>query len=230
MAIPIKIEKVNLKSTRNIIEHTKYLITVEDKGTKWLLTYQASKEELIKFKDEIQNIITNTSIAETLSVTEDQERVLEDFYKTDSLCKVCKYKLTYHCKDCVFKMQSPLERKLYIALVDSSIKFSPQYPIDWKGNYSLAFENKLPNSPPNFKYVLTIADFYIQRGNRKLCIYADGHTYHERTEEQATRDKNIDRKLQSFDYTVLRYTGKEINDNIDIVVREIKDWYEKGSI
>ena len=49
---------------------------------------------------------------------------------------------------------------------------------------------------------------------RKLCVYTDGHTYHERTEEQAQRDKRIDRKLQELGFQVLRYTGKEVNDTI----------------
>jgi very-short-patch-repair endonuclease len=75
---------------------------------------------------------------------------------------------------------------------------------------------------------MTIADFYIERGNNKLCVYADGHTYHERTEEQASHDKNIDRKLQEFGYRVMRFTGKEINDNIDSIIKDIKAWFDKS--
>jgi hypothetical protein len=122
-----------------------------------------------------------------------------------------------------------LERKLFVALYKSYVRFTPQFPIDWKGNRSSAFDNKLPNAPINYKNILTIADFFIEKGNRKLCVYADGHTYQERNEDQATRDKNIDRKLQDFGYRVMRFTGKEINDNIDSVVNDIKTWFDKGS-
>ncbi|MDB9755820.1 endonuclease domain-containing protein [Winogradskyella sp.] len=61
----------------------------------------------------------------------------------------------------------------------------------------------------------------------KLCVYTDGHTYHERTEEQAQRDKRIDRKLQELGFQALRYTGKDVNENTDIIVKEIKKWIEK---
>ena len=58
-----------------------------------------------------------------------------------------------------------------------------------------------------FDNILTIPDFYIETEKSKMCIYADGHTYHERTENQALRDRNIDRELQKIGYKVLRYTG-----------------------
>jgi hypothetical protein len=229
MAIPIKIEKISIKSNRQISEQTKYLVTVEEKGTKWSMTYQCSKDELLKFKNDIKELIENTSVGETLNVSSEKEKIIEDFYKSDPLCRDCTLKLTPHCKDCIFVMQSPLERKLFVALSKAYIRFTPQYPIDWKGNRSIAMDNKLPNAPINFKNILTIADFIIERGDRKLCVYADGHTYHERTEEQATRDKNIDRKLQDFGYTVMRFTGKEINDNIAIVISDIQAWHTKNS-
>ncbi len=67
---------------------------------------------------------------------------------------------------------------------------------------------------------------YIDKRGKRLCIYTDGHTYHERTQYQAQRDRNIDRTLQELGYQVLRYTGKEINENIDKVVGDIKKWIE----
>ena len=69
-------------------------------------------------------------------------------------------------------------------------------------------------------------DFYIEKRDVRLCIYTDGHTYHERTEEQAQRDKRINRKLQELGFKVLRYTGKDVNQNTDIIVDEIKKWIE----
>jgi very-short-patch-repair endonuclease len=69
---------------------------------------------------------------------------------------------------------------------------------------------------------MTIPDFYIEIGNKKICIYADGHTYHERTEEQALRDRNIDRELQNLGFIVLRFTGKEIRERMENVIETIK--------
>ena len=69
--------------------------------------------------------------------------------------------------------------------------------------------------------ILTVPDFFISHGDKKVCIYTDGHTYHERTEDQAMRDRNIDRELQNFGYIVLRFTGKEVREKIDNVLADI---------
>ena len=45
---------------------------------------------------------------------------------------------------------------------------------------------------------------------KKLIIECDGHDYHERTKEQARKDKSRDRKLQSLGFPVYRYTGSEL--------------------
>ena len=43
-----------------------------------------------------------------------------------------------------------------------------------------------------------------------LAIECDGHEFHEKTKEQAQRDKRRDRDLQSIGWTVARLTGAEI--------------------
>lgn len=44
----------------------------------------------------------------------------------------------------------------------------------------------------------------------EILVECDGHNFHERTKEQATRDRSKDRNLQALGYRVLRYTGSEI--------------------
>lgn len=44
----------------------------------------------------------------------------------------------------------------------------------------------------------------------KVAIECDGHEFHEKTKEQAARDKARDRELISSGYTVLRFSGSEI--------------------
>jgi very-short-patch-repair endonuclease len=44
----------------------------------------------------------------------------------------------------------------------------------------------------------------------KLAIECDGHDFHERTKEQAARDRARDRELQALGLHVLRFTGSEI--------------------
>lgn len=45
----------------------------------------------------------------------------------------------------------------------------------------------------------------------RIVIECDGHDYHERTKEQAAKDRGTDRALQLLGWTVLRFTGSEIH-------------------
>lgn len=48
-------------------------------------------------------------------------------------------------------------------------------------------------------------------GTRYVVVECDGHDFHERTKEQAARDKARDRYLMARGYKVLRFTGSEIH-------------------
>lgn len=57
----------------------------------------------------------------------------------------------------------------------------------------------------------------------KIVIECDGHDFHEKTKEQAKKDKSRDRVLQSFGYKVYRFTGSEIfQDNMKCAEEVIK--------
>lgn len=73
----------------------------------------------------------------------------------------------------------------------------------------------------NKNNILTIPDFYLDKEDQKLCLYTDGFTYHERTEKQAIRDRNIDRELQKMGFEVMRYTTKEVRNNIEDIISSI---------
>lgn len=55
----------------------------------------------------------------------------------------------------------------------------------------------------------------------KIAVEVDGHDFHERTKEQAARDKARDRALAAGDWTILRFTGSEVFRNADNCVDEI---------
>ena len=231
--IPIEIEKIktthrNYRANNNSEnERTEYLITLAEKGQGWEKTIRCGLNELTKLRDEISDLIETTTTSEKINVSNDKANILDKHYAEDELCQSCNYKLTANCLTCVFDLQSPLERKLFLALNKKYIRFEAQYPLNWKGkNISIAGKT-YDNPKNNFKEVLTVADFYIEKKGVRLCVYTDGHTYHERTEEQAQRDKRIDRKLQELGFQVLRYTGKDVNENTDSIVDEIKKWIEK---
>jgi very-short-patch-repair endonuclease len=53
-------------------------------------------------------------------------------------------------------------------------------------------------------------DFALVTDTQKIAIEVDGHDFHERTKEQAARDKARDRTLVLDGWTVLRFTGSEV--------------------
>ncbi|MCP5810307.1 endonuclease domain-containing protein, partial [Klebsiella pneumoniae] len=54
-----------------------------------------------------------------------------------------------------------------------------------------------------------------------LLVECDGHNFHERTPEQAKRDRSRDRDLAFQGYRLLRFTGREIYHDADGCAREI---------
>jgi len=226
MAIPIQIEKVIVGSSNDEDGYATYQIIVSERGHKWDRMFRCSEKDLIRLKEKITQILNDTTIAEKLGISSKQANELEKHYESDKLCKNCQYKLSNSCLTCIFELQSPLERKLFLALKNNFIKFNTQWPLNWHGEKISIAGKTYDNPDNNFKDVLTVVDFFIEKRNTKLCVYTDGHTYHERTEEQAQRDKKIDRKLQELGFQVLRYTGKDVNENVENIVGEIKKWIE----
>lgn len=61
-------------------------------------------------------------------------------------------------------------------------------------------------------------------GRAFLIVECDGHDFHERTKEQAARDRSRDRKFQAEGYTVFRFTGSEIWRDPCGCANQIIDW------
>ncbi len=231
--IPISIKKIKVEAPQYRLDNTplndkseivEYLFKIEEKGQNWEKTFICDRKTLIDFRNLLTERLESTTTSEVLSISKEDAIIIDEHYNSDDLCKSCNYKLTDYCKTCLLTLQSPLERKLFLELNKAYVKFETQYPINWKGE-RISIEGKSYNNPlNNFKDVLTVSDFYIQRKNVKLCIYTDGHSYHERTEEQAQHDRNIDRKLQELGFKVLRYTGKDVLTKMEDIISEIKNW------
>lgn len=63
---------------------------------------------------------------------------------------------------------------------------------------------------PQYKIDDKRIDFLLVCPPVQIYIECDGHNFHERTKEQAARDRQRDRKLQQTGTPVLRFTGSEI--------------------
>ena len=224
--IPILFQKIKIKEYDNK-ETIKYLVRISEKSMQWDKSIITDRSELIKLRDEIDKILHESTVSEILLIPEDKALKVEEAYKSDIICKNCSLRMTSNCVTCLFELQSPLERKLFLELKKSYINFQPQYGLNWQGQPISVSDRSYHHPANNFKEVLSVVDFNIEKRDIKLCVYTDGHTYHERTEEQAQRDRNIDRKLQELGFKVLRYTGKDVNENMNKIISDIKSWIEK---
>lgn len=173
----------------------------------WELVREINEIQLRKMRDDINEVLGLNDIASSfgISITESEE--ILKFHKNNLRCSTCAFKLK-ECFNCVITCQSPLERDLFLALLSIGLDTKLQQRINKDGQI---YGN---TEPINKAQILTLPDFYIATAEQKYCIYTDGHTYHERTEYQALRDRSIDRELQLLGFVVLRYTGKEIRTEL----------------
>ena len=57
-----------------------------------------------------------------------------------------------------------------------------------------------------------------------LVVECDGHDFHERTKQQAARDRARDRRLQQLGHKVFRFTGSELWRDPGSCVTDVLDW------
>jgi len=60
----------------------------------------------------------------------------------------------------------------------------------------------------------------------RLVVELDGHDFHEKTKEQAKRDKKRDRAMAAKGLTVLRFTGSEVYKDPGAACREVMELLE----
>lgn len=65
-------------------------------------------------------------------------------------------------------------------------------------------------------------------GIRKLIVECDGHDFHERTKEQASRDRSRDRAAVLDGMEVMRFTGSELWRDPWGCAEQITDWAARG--
>ena len=109
--------------------------------------------------------------------------------------------------------ESPIERLLLAALVAEHF---PVFCGDQWRSADLALELK-----PQFGVSRYRMDFAITGKSVLIGIECDGHEYHEKTKQQAQRDKSRDRILTAAGWRLLRFTGSEINKRPDLCADEI---------
>lgn len=207
----IKIEANEDVNTVNKLEYKVILSLSGDIQISQIL----SEYDLNTLLDDISFTLGYKPIMEKFKCSLKDAKDIKNEIEKKSVCKNCDLKMV-ECYRCCKICESPLEQDLFKALVKNGINVELQMRIN-KDNTISHYPEEIDSAK-----ILTIPDFYLESDNKKICIYTDGHTYHERTEYQAVRDRSIDRDLQNLGYIVLRYTTSEIKQKLESVVVEIK--------
>lgn len=136
------------------------------------------------------------------------------------------------CEHLCQKCESPIEELLAVALYSYS-RIMPERML-FLGTSALPKEPEFDETAFVYQQVEIgqyRVDFAIWDASlpfnhtppRLMIVECDGHDFHEKTKEQARRDKRRDRYFQSLGYKVLRFTGSEIWADPDGVADEIFD-------
>jgi len=118
------------------------------------------------------------------------------------------------------RCESPIERILGEALVLMSVMVSPEV---LHGHEKPIFEVEQQVVVRNFRLDFLVS--YSLHGKKwSVAVECDGHDYHERTKEQAKRDKSRDRILAIDGIQTLRFTGSEIVSRPDLCAEQVLDY------
>lgn len=120
------------------------------------------------------------------------------------------------------RFPSPIEALFYSALV-AIARLDAPHP---DAEIIQPFYDKLKWADADLSYLLLSAEMQVRvldwpvdfllgttdySGNKHYAVVeCDGHDFHERTKEQAARDRSRDRRLQEAGIRVFRFTGSEL--------------------
>lgn len=127
---------------------------------------------------------------------------------------------------------TPIEIKFYLAWQIEKLFHYDELPLYY-------YENaKYPILIPQYKIITRnrsyIADFVVVMHNLKnwdapktkdnlLIIELDSYLWHGSTPEQFTKEKERERILQKENYKIVRFSGREINRNVEKCVNEVME-------
>lgn len=119
------------------------------------------------------------------------------------------------------KYESPIEEILGEQLREKTgCKSSKTYKNEDLIRADLNYQVKILNGKYRVDFLLTSYN-----GKPPLIIECDGHDFHEKTKEQARRDKKRDRECVLAGYAVMRFTGSEIYNNVEKCISDIESYF-----
>lgn len=109
-------------------------------------------------------------------------------------------------------LESPIERIFDVALWLYARHASPHFRDVTSENTAIGNPELLvvDRQVEIFEYRVDFLVYPAVAGVKAIVVECDGHDFHERTKEQAERDRSRDRRLQEAGYFVFRFTGREL--------------------
>ena len=120
-------------------------------------------------------------------------------HRTQQLQTILLYALHGQPQDIAMREESKIEMCIW-----------PQYKIACGGEiYYVDFLVSIIDTNESL-YRAHFGDLEEYKEIKRLCIEIDGHDFHEKTKEQAAKDKKRDRKIKKAGYGILHFTGSEV--------------------
>lgn len=99
--------------------------------------------------------------------------------------------------------ESPIERIMLAILIPQEMNRYAVHSCEFRAPPVIVPQHNILNYRVDFALIGGANDL-------RIAVECDGHDFHERTKEQARRDRSRDRALSAAGWTVLRFTGREI--------------------
>lgn len=115
--------------------------------------------------------------------------------------------------------ESPIEKSFFLALDDLK-GYNETHGVKTK----IFLQQEVDVKGKNYRVDFIVVCRVLNGENFAIAIECDGHDFHEKTKEQAARDKKRDRDLVSRGLTVMRFTGSEIYKDAEGCAWEVIDF------
>lgn len=120
---------------------------------------------------------------------------------------------------CINLCESPIEKLLMLELADMHLYC---FGVDNNRKDSLRIIPQKEIKILDAKYrVDFMFEYHSKNKDKVVIVECDGHDFHEKTKQQAAKDKKRDRDLIKEGYIVLHFTGSEIYKDPKLCVIEI---------
>lgn len=117
-----------------------------------------------------------------------------------------------------YTIESPIEKYLFIQIIKLCIAEN-------QGLINSPFKGIFPQDKITINdSIHYVVDFVFHTtGKNKIAVELDGFAFHEKTKQQAIKDKERDRNLQQEGYFVARFSGSEVYADPKEILFKIMD-------